>query len=183
MYCYKWSWLTVAERSIIRPNAMYETLKSTNFTRTFYAQVFRAQYTVYRHTINQYTVTTRRKSLLPVYHYAMPKRRWSKSGNWNVCCRKFQKCHSKTVLMPPFNNFPACGSLPADWNYAWPCSTLYGPCYNSRQDQYLLVSHLRDQFLPAATFTRRSVGTHGLVAYSLISYEFISFILCDTKQT
>jgi len=30
-----------------------------------------------------------------------------------------------------------------------------------RQDRYLLVSHLRDRFLPAATSTRRTVGTHG----------------------
>jgi transposase len=30
-----------------------------------------------------------------------------------------------------------------------------------RQDRYLLVTHLRDRFLPAATSARRTVGTHG----------------------
>ena len=30
-----------------------------------------------------------------------------------------------------------------------------------RQDRYLLISHLRDRFLPAATSARRTVGTHG----------------------
>jgi len=30
-----------------------------------------------------------------------------------------------------------------------------------RQDRYLLVLHLRDRFLPAATSARRTVGTQG----------------------
>jgi len=45
----------------------------------------------YWNTINQYTVKTQQKLILPVYHYGTPKWIWPKSGNWNVCGRKFQK--------------------------------------------------------------------------------------------
>ena len=67
-----------------------------NFMHGLFERIIAA----YRYTINQYTVKTQQRLILSVYHYGTPKWSWPKSDNWNVCCRMFQKCHSKTSTWP-----------------------------------------------------------------------------------